>query len=118
MSLLTPDEEKPDVRRIGTVFRLGLHIDFEQPAKAVEIIHVGPAQKRAQSGIHIGRGNTHLQYHVIVDVCIDLRDVGAECRNHIANLRPFLRRLYESLGLAGQVLGGIAAPVLQHHAEA
>ena len=97
------------------VLGFSLHVDFVQPAEAVEVVDVGAAQERANRRVDVRQLDTQFQRLGLVDVYIHLRDTRAKQRAGAGYLRALGCRRDEFLRLLGQVLGRIAAEILQHH---
>ena len=111
------DIEKPHIPGLRTIFGLGLDVDLEQSAKAVEVIDIRAAEERAERRVHIGRRNAEFQHLVLIDVSKNLRRIGAEGRDHAADFRALAGAFDELLGLFPEIARRVAAPILQHQAE-
>jgi len=112
------DIELPDVLRIASVLRLGLHEDFPDPPEAVELVHVVAAEKRLQSAVDVLNGHAELEHLVVVDAREELRDRGGEGEREAAELRSLLRGLQEPLRVLPEVVDRVAGSVLDEEIDA
>src|SRR5262252_4939120 len=100
----------PDVVRLQTTFRLGLHVNTVKATETVEVVDVSAAHRRRHRREDIVDRNAQRAGLFTVEVDFHLRVVRVEGREDVTELRPLAGR--------GEKLSGIVPQLVDSHRAA
>ena len=108
-----------DIFGLAAVVRLGLHVDAEQTAETVEVIHIAAAHACGQSLKDFVDRDAELTRLLAVEVDLHLRIAGIKRGEEIGQFRPFARRFEKLAGKVAELLHAErAATILQQEVKA